>query len=93
MSALRRRDAAGRHGGGNSIASYPAMRVKPHRGSIMEGTMPTFPRAHCEAPFAEWKRIDLEQDALPPRDAGRTAQAGGTITVDEYESKRAAGEA
>jgi uncharacterized protein len=51
------------------------------------------PRAHCEAPFAEWKRIDLVQDALPPRDAGKTAKAGGTITVDEYESKRATGEA
>lgn len=51
------------------------------------------PRAHCETPFAEWKRIDLVQEALPPRDAGRTATAGGTITVDEYEAKRAAGEA
>ncbi len=51
------------------------------------------PRAECETPFAEWKRIDLVQDALPPRDAGRTAKAGGTITVEEYEARRAAGEA
>lgn len=51
------------------------------------------PRARCETPFAERKRIDLVQEALPPRDAGKTAKAGGTITVDEYESKRAAGEA
>ena len=51
------------------------------------------PRAHCKTPFAEWKRIDLVQEALPPRDAGKTAKAGGTITMDEYESKRAAGEA
>jgi uncharacterized protein len=51
------------------------------------------PRTHCETPFAEWKRIDLVQEALPPRDAGKTAKAGGTITVDEYESSRAAGEA
>jgi len=51
------------------------------------------PRAHCETPFAEWKRIDVVQEALPPRDAGKTATAGGTITVEEYESKRAAGEA
>jgi uncharacterized protein len=51
------------------------------------------PRTHCETPFAEWKRIDLVQEALPPRDAGKTAKAGGTITVDEYESRRAAGEA
>ena len=49
------------------------------------------PREGCATPFAEWKRIDLVQDALPPRDAGKTEQAGGTITVDEYEAKRAAG--
>ena len=46
-----------------------------------------------ETPFAEWKRIDLVQEALPPRDAGKTAEAGGTITVGEYETKLAAGEA
>jgi predicted pyridoxine 5'-phosphate oxidase superfamily flavin-nucleotide-binding protein len=51
------------------------------------------PRAHCQTPFAEWKRIDVVQEALPPRDAGKTATAGGTITVEEYEAKRAAGEA
>lgn len=51
------------------------------------------PRAHCETPFAEWKRIDVVQEALPPRDAGKTAEAGGTITVGEYETKLAAGEA
>jgi predicted pyridoxine 5'-phosphate oxidase superfamily flavin-nucleotide-binding protein len=51
------------------------------------------PRPGCETPFAEWKRIDLVQDALPPRDAGKTERAGGTITVDEYEAKRAAGRA
>ena len=49
------------------------------------------PRAGCETPFAEWKRIDLVQEALPPRDDGKTERAGGTITVDEYEAKRAAG--
>jgi predicted pyridoxine 5'-phosphate oxidase superfamily flavin-nucleotide-binding protein len=51
------------------------------------------PRAKCETPFAEWKRIDVVQEVLPPRDAGRTAKAGGTITVEEYEAKLAAGEA
>ena len=50
------------------------------------------PRSGCETPFAEWKRIDQVQEALPPRDAGRTAQAGGTITVEEYEAKLHAGE-
>lgn len=51
------------------------------------------PRTRCETPFAEWKRIDLVQEALPPKDAGKTAKAGGTITVGEYETKLAAGEA
>lgn len=51
------------------------------------------PRPDCETPYAEWKRIDLLQDALPSADAGRTEQAGGTITFDEYEAKRAAGQA
>ncbi|HEU4473645.1 MAG TPA: pyridoxamine 5'-phosphate oxidase family protein [Gemmatimonadales bacterium] len=51
------------------------------------------PRAQCDTPFAEWKRIDVVQEVLPPRDAGRTAKAGGTITVEEYEAKLAAGEA
>jgi uncharacterized protein len=51
------------------------------------------PRPDCETPFAEWKRIDLVQEALPPRDAGKTERAGGTITVEEYEEKRAAGRA
>ncbi len=51
------------------------------------------PRPDCETPYAEWKRIDLVQDALPPEDSGRTQQAGGTLTFDEYEAKRAAGQA
>lgn len=51
------------------------------------------PRQDCETPFAEWKRIDLVQEALPPRDAGRTDRAGGPITMEEYEAKLAAGEA
>jgi len=50
-------------------------------------------RVSCDTPFAEWKRIDLVQEVLPPRDAGKTERAGGTITVDEYEAKRAAGQA
>ena len=51
------------------------------------------PRTGCETPYAEWKRIDLVQEALPARDAGKTARAGGTITEAEYEAKIAAGEA
>ena len=51
------------------------------------------PRAGCETPYAEWKRIDVVQEALPPRDEGRTARAGGTITVEEYEARLARGQA
>ncbi len=51
------------------------------------------PRPGCATPYAEWKRIDLVQDALPPRDAGKTEGAGGTISVEEYEAKLSAGEA
>jgi predicted pyridoxine 5'-phosphate oxidase superfamily flavin-nucleotide-binding protein len=51
------------------------------------------PRSGCETPFAEWKRIDVVQEVLPPRDEGRAGRAGGTITVEEYEAKLAAGEA
>ena len=49
------------------------------------------PKEGCDAPFPEWKRIDAVQDALPPRDTGKTERAGGAITVDEYEAKRLAG--
>jgi predicted pyridoxine 5'-phosphate oxidase superfamily flavin-nucleotide-binding protein len=51
------------------------------------------PREGCETPFAEWKRIDVAQEALPARDAGRTEKAGGTISLEEYEAKLAAGQA
>jgi hypothetical protein len=50
------------------------------------------PRAGCATPFAEWKRIDVLQDALPPRDRGNADRAGGVITIEEYVAKVAAGE-
>ncbi len=42
------------------------------------------PTAACETPLAEWKRIDIIQDALPGKDIGRAEQAGGLITIDEW---------
>ncbi len=42
------------------------------------------PSAGKETPYAEWKRIDMVQDALPAQDHGRAADAGGTITMDEW---------
>jgi uncharacterized protein len=52
---------------------------------------PYVPDENGETPFPAWKRIDLVQDALPSKDAGRTAQEGGAITQDEYGAKLAAG--
>lgn len=50
------------------------------------------PRSECETPFAEWKRIDFLQDALPPRDAGRAAREGGTLSMEEWAARVARGE-
>ncbi|MGH8650678.1 MAG: pyridoxamine 5'-phosphate oxidase family protein [Gammaproteobacteria bacterium] len=51
------------------------------------------PKAACETPFAQWKRIDKLQDVLPPRDQGKTEKAGGAISVEDYDAKVVAGEA
>jgi len=37
-----------------------------------------------ETPFAGWKRVDLMQGALAPKDADRPEQEGGIITIDEW---------
>lgn len=42
------------------------------------------PSAGKKTPFAEWKRIDVVQDALPAKDHGKAAEAGGTLTMDEW---------
>jgi len=63
-----------------------------HRYQRVEGSK-YVPEAGCATPFAAWKRIDVVQEALPPRDAGKTAKAGGTITIEEYDAKLRAGEA
>ena len=49
------------------------------------------PRAACETPLAEWKRIDLIQDALPARDAAKV-QAAGTIGIEEWIGKVKSGD-
>lgn len=51
------------------------------------------PRATCETPLVSWKRIDLVQDALTPRDQDKAAKAGGLITIEEYFAKVKAGDA
>ena len=42
------------------------------------------PTAACETPLAEWKRIDMLQDALPSKDAGKADKAGGLITIEQW---------
>ncbi len=49
------------------------------------------PRAAGETPLAEWKRIDMLQDVLPPKDHGRIEKAGGIISMQEWADKAKAG--
>ncbi|MBI5720323.1 MAG: pyridoxamine 5'-phosphate oxidase family protein [Burkholderiales bacterium] len=51
------------------------------------------PREGQATPFAQWKRIDEYQAALPPRDAGQAARHGGTLTREEYLEKLSRGDA
>ena len=48
---------------------------------------PYVPDAEGQQPFPSWKRIDMLQDVLPPRDKGRTEAEGGEITFDDYMGK------
>lgn len=49
------------------------------------------PDSEGAAPYPAWKRIDLIQPFLPASDAGRAADAGGEIDVDEYARRVADG--
>ena len=49
------------------------------------------PRETCETPLAEWKRIDLIADALPPRD-GAKVDAAGKIGIVEWMGKVKSGD-
>lgn len=62
-----------------------------HRYRRVEASSYLPDAAGC-APFAQWKRIDAMQDALPPRDQGRAAEVGGPITIDEYFAKVQSGQ-
>lgn len=44
------------------------------------------PRAHCETPIAEWKRIDLMQDVIPEADQKKVEQLG-TIAIEDWIEK------
>lgn len=45
------------------------------------------PNENGEQPFPSWKRINLLQEALQPKDIGRAELEGGTITIEEYDRK------
>jgi predicted pyridoxine 5'-phosphate oxidase superfamily flavin-nucleotide-binding protein len=45
------------------------------------------PTEACETPLAEWKRIDIVQDALPAKDQGRAEKAGGIISIEDWFAK------
>ena len=49
------------------------------------------PDANGKQPLPAWKRIDIVQDSLTPRDQA-PAQETGLITLDEYEEMRKRGE-
>ncbi len=51
------------------------------------------PRADCDTPLAEWKRLVEVQDVLPPKDVGRPEREGGLMTIEEYGEKLASGKA
>ncbi|MEM1154258.1 MAG: pyridoxamine 5'-phosphate oxidase family protein [Pseudomonadota bacterium] len=48
------------------------------------GTSKYVPDEQGNQPFPAWKRIELLQDVLVPKDQGRAEQEGGTITQDDY---------
>jgi predicted pyridoxine 5'-phosphate oxidase superfamily flavin-nucleotide-binding protein len=49
------------------------------------------PAAGRDTPFAQWKRIDVVQEALPSKDQGRAATEGGTMTMEEWAENVAKG--
>ena len=55
-----------------------------HRYQRQE-TSPHVPQASVETPLPDWKKLDLIQDFLPPRDHGKAAQQGGTLTAEELD--------
>jgi hypothetical protein len=62
--------------------------VHPH---TRVGASPYVPDADGTQPHPAWKRIDLIQPLLPASDDGRTEEAGGTITIEEYGERLAEG--
>ncbi len=52
-----------------------------HRHQRLE-TSKYVPRANCDTPMPDWKRLDKIQPALAPCDQGKAEAQGGVITID-----------
>jgi uncharacterized protein len=50
------------------------------------------PQAQSEAPLPGWKRLDIVQESIAPKDRERVAGAGGEITIEAYGELLAKGE-
>ena len=48
---------------------------------------PAVPVEDKDTPFAQWKRIDFFQEALPSKDQGRAEHSGGTLTIEQWMGK------
>lgn len=44
------------------------------------------PRESEDTPLPDWKRIDLLQDSLPPKDRSKVDKYGGTLTIQEHDA-------
>lgn len=43
------------------------------------------PRSECETPMPDWKKLDMIQPLLAPKDQGKAEKQGGTITIEKLE--------
>ncbi len=50
---------------------------------VKEAPSTFVPRADCETPLPDWKKVDMIQPLLAPKDQGKAEKQGGTITIDE----------
>jgi hypothetical protein len=51
------------------------------------------PDSNATAPLPAWKRLDIVQEAISPRDREQVTGAGGEITMDKYVELQMKGEA
>ncbi len=50
---------------------------------VKEAPSTYVPRADCETPLPDWKKLDMIQPALAAKDQGKAEKQGGTITIEE----------